>query len=147
MKFTDLGSGPRENPLKMQLTPRYIWFRFRLKMNTKPEQEPIITLTEAAANKTKSIQAESPEHTGKSLRIFVEGATCQGFLYGMGFDNKADDDFCQEFFGLSVIVDPESAVYLKGAVLDYESGPAGEGFIISNPNKPPTSHNCTGCQM
>ena len=45
------------------------------------------------------------------------------------------------FFGVSVLVDPFSANYLRGAVIDFSDALTGGGFKISNPN---AKQNC-GC--
>jgi len=44
-------------------------------------------------------------------------------------------------FGLSVVVDPESANFIRGAVIDYADSLTGGGFKITNPN---ARHSC-GC--
>lgn len=78
--------------------------------------------------------AEQPEHAGKFLRVYVEGGGCSGMQYGMVFDEKRADDLTTEFFGVSVLVDPVSADYLRGARVDYLDELTGGGFKISNPN-------------
>ena len=74
------------------------------------------------------------ENAGKALRIFVEGGGCSGMQYGMVFDDRRDDDFSVEFNGIAVLVDPFSAKYLHGAVVDFSDSLTAGGFKISNPN-------------
>ena len=95
--------------------------------------EPVITLTQNAAAEVKSMLAQ-PENAGKTLRIFVEKGGCSGMQYSMVFDEKRPDDLCTEFFGVSVLVDPFSATYLRGTVVDFSDALTGGGFKISNPN-------------
>ena len=58
-----------------------------------------------------------------------------GFQYGLGFDSGAvDDDIVLEQHGVTVVVDPHSAPYLQGAVVDFLSGLQESGFKIDNPN-------------
>ena len=96
--------------------------------------EPVVRLTENAASQIKSMVAEQQEHAGKTLRVFVEGGGCSGMQYGMVFDEKRADDVAAEFFGVPVLVDPFSANYLRGTVVDYSDSLTGGGFKISNPN-------------
>ena len=103
--------------------------------------EGVVNLTENAASQIKSLLAGQPENAGKQLRLYVEAGGCSGMLYGMVFDEKRADDLSAEFFGVSVLVDPFSANYLRGAVVDYVDALTGAGFKISNPN---AQQNC-GC--
>ncbi|HEY4606131.1 MAG TPA: iron-sulfur cluster assembly accessory protein, partial [Acidimicrobiia bacterium] len=62
--------------------------------------------------------------------------------YEMYFDSQIDaTDIVEEFGGVRVVVDPESAVMVKGSTLDYKDGLMGAGFSIDNPN---VSRTC-GC--
>jgi capsule polysaccharide modification protein KpsS len=45
--------------------------------------------------------------------------------YGMVFDEKRQDDLAAEFHGVSVVVDPFSANYLRGSVIDFEDSLTG----------------------
>ena len=96
--------------------------------------QTVVRLTENAANQIKSMVTEQPENAGKTLRVFVEGGGCSGMQYGLVFDEKRTDDLAAEFFGVPVLVDPFSANYLRGTVVDYSDSLTGGGFKISNPN-------------
>ena len=103
-------------------------------MNTETQIEPsAVTLTESAAVQIKEMLTR-PENTGKNLRVYVEGGGCSGLQYGMVFDEKRPDDASAEFHGVSVLVDPFSANYLRGSVVDFSEELTGGGFKISNPN-------------
>ena len=78
--------------------------------------------------------AKEPENVGKGLRVYIEAGGCSGMQYGMVFDEKRPDDFTGEFFGVPVVIDPFSANYLRGAVIDFVDSLSGGGFKISNPN-------------
>lgn len=102
-------------------------------MSTQTQTEPeIVTITESAAGQIKNMLA-SPENSGKNLRVYVEGGGCSGLQYGMVFDEKRADDLGVEFFGVGVVVDPFSANYLRGSVIDFSDELTGGGFKISNP--------------
>jgi len=95
--------------------------------------EPVVSVTEDAAAEIKSLLA-LPENAGKTLRIFVEQGGCSGMQYGMVFDEKRDGDLASEQRGVEVLVDPISAQYLRGTVVDFSNALTGGGFKISNPN-------------
>ena len=94
----------------------------------------MITLTEAASTKVKElVTAEGNEQL--ALRVAVRPGGCSGFSYEMFFDSDfAPDDELTDSGGVKVVVDSASAVYLKGASLDYKDGLQGAGFAIDNPN-------------
>jgi len=94
----------------------------------------MITLTEKAVEKVKSLQAENDDAEGKLLRIFVESGGCSGFQYGMSFDGKKEDDEVIEGGGVSILMDPASLDYLRGSEVDFDDGLQGKGFEIKNPN-------------
>ena len=110
-------------------------------MDTVAENCAVVTLTDSAANHIKTLLANDRENTGKALRVFVEGGGCSGMQYSMVFDEKREDDFSAEFHGVFVLVDPFSANYLRGSVIDFADELNGGGFKISNPN---ARHSC-GC--
>lgn len=103
-------------------------------MNGGVETEAVIRVTESAAAQIKSMLSQEKEPAGKILRVYVEDGGCSGMQYGMVFDEKRTDDFAAEFHGVSVLVDPFSANYLRGSVVDFTDSLTGGGFKISNPN-------------
>ena len=103
-------------------------------MNTETQTEAAaVTITESAAKQIKEMLT-NPENAGKNLRVYVEGGGCSGLQYGMVFDEKRPDDVSAEFHGVSVLVDPFSANYLRVSVVDFSDALTGGGFKISNPN-------------
>ncbi len=95
--------------------------------------EPVITLTESAAGEVKAM-LNLPENRDKLMRVYVEQGGCSGMQYAMVFDEKRPDDFSVEMFGVTVVIDPFSAKYLKGTVVDFSDELTGGGFKIQNPN-------------
>ena len=95
--------------------------------------ESIVVLTEPAARQIAAMIESDAANAGKGLRVFVEGGGCSGMQYGMVFDEKRSDDVVAEFHGVSVIVDPFSANYIAGSVIDYSDALTGGGFKIKNP--------------
>ncbi len=102
--------------------------------------EPVINLTPSAAAEVKSLLGK-PENASKTLRVYVEQGGCSGMQYSLTFDEQRPDDFIGEMHGVSVLVDPFSAQYIRGAVVDFSESLTAGGFKISNPN---ASQSC-GC--
>src|SRR5580698_9264052 len=102
-------------------------------MSERAIAEPVVNLTENAIDEVKSLLAKS-ENAGKNLRLYIEQGGCSGMQYGMVFDEKRDDDLISEQDGVSVLVDPISANYLRGAVVDFSDSLTAGGFKITNPN-------------
>ena len=93
----------------------------------------MLTLTDAAVQQLQTLVSEQ-EDASKGLRIFVEKGGCAGMQYGMSLDHAEEGDQLFERGGVKVIVDPESAGYLEGSIIDYADDLAGAGFRIRNPN-------------
>ena len=75
------------------------------------------------------------ELQGYALRVFVSQGGCSGFQYGMGLDEKIQENDHQfEFDNVGVVIDPVSINYLSGATIDYDDDLMGGGFRIENPN-------------
>lgn len=102
-------------------------------MDTNIINEPVIAITENAAAEIKSM-AENPDNQGKFLRVYVEQGGCSGMQYSMTFDEKRPDDLAVEMHGVAVLVDPFSAKYLRGTVVDFSEALTGGGFKLNNPN-------------
>ena len=94
----------------------------------------LLSLTDAAVAKVKYFAGTMPDSQGKPLRIFVQGGGCSGFQYGFTVDDKKEGDAVIETGGIEVVVDPQSAQYLKDAKVDYVEDFRGAGFSVTNPN-------------
>ncbi len=95
--------------------------------------ENIVGLTPTAANELKSLSTQ-PDNAGKHMRFYVEKGGCSGMQYGMVFDEKREGDIASEQHGVTVLVDPISADFLRGTVVDFSEAMTGGGFKIINPN-------------
>lgn len=95
-----------------------------------------VEITPDAADQALSLMdREGMDPDVGGLRLFVQQGGCAGLSYGMRFDDKPeDDDMIVEAHDLRVFVDPASADYIGGSVLDFESGLQAEGFHVENPN-------------
>tara|TARA_R110000824_G_scaffold98754_1_gene235445 strand:- start:1152 stop:1475 length:324 start_codon:yes stop_codon:yes gene_type:complete len=92
-----------------------------------------IKLTEAAAAEAKVYIEESKE---KYLRVAVMGGGCSGFQYNLTVGHEYDEqkDTLSHQYGVDVIVDRKSALYLDGTILDYYNDLTRRGFSFENPN-------------
>ena len=52
----------------------------------------------------------------------------------MVFDERRPDDCAVEMHVVCVLVDPFSAKYLRGTVVDFSDALTGGGFKLNNPN-------------
>ena len=96
----------------------------------------MITITEAASNQIKESIKQS-DVDGLSLRIACTKQQDGSLHYGMGFDEKADDDQVFMSNDIELIVAPVSMALLTGTVLDFVELEEGKpDFIFQNPNDP-----------
>lgn len=97
--------------------------------------ETLLDLTPAAVSKVRELIAGEPDSESLVLRVAIEGGGCSGFQYGLGFSTGVEaDDHVVEVEGVTVVVDPFSAPYLKGATVDFLNTIEQSGFKIENPN-------------
>jgi iron-sulfur cluster assembly accessory protein len=95
--------------------------------------ETLVRLTEAAGAKVAALIER--EHAGAWLRIAITGGGCNGLSYKLRFvAEPRRGDIRVRTAGADVLVDPKTALYLKGTVLDYSHRMVGGGFKFSNPN-------------
>jgi iron-sulfur cluster assembly accessory protein len=102
-------------------------------MNGTATIENVIGLTPSAAAEVKAILTK-PENAGKHFRVYVEQGGCSGMQYGMVFDEKREGDLASEEHGVQILVDPISADFLRGTVVDFSDALTAGGFKITNPN-------------
>jgi iron-sulfur cluster assembly protein len=95
--------------------------------------ENLVRLTEPAGTKVAALIAR--ERTGEFLRIAITGGGCNGLSYKMKFvPETRKGDILVRTAGTAVVVDPKTALYLKGTLLDYSPAMVAGGFKFSNPN-------------
>lgn len=92
-----------------------------------------ISMTEAAARHVqRSIDGRGK---GVGIRLGVRTTGCSGLAYVLEFvDDVSAEDQVFENFGVKVIIDPKSLVYLDGTELDFVKEGLNEGFKFNNPN-------------
>jgi len=94
----------------------------------------LVELTPSAQEHVSRLM-EREKKLGSLLRVSVMGGGCSGLSYKMSFEEApADADNLIEFGKLKVLIDPRSALFLKGIMVDYVDGLNGSGFTYTNPN-------------
>lgn len=106
---------------------------------TATTAEPVV-LTDSARGEVKRLLAAG-NTPGPGLRLGVSGGGCSGLVYKVEFDSRQDGDVVMAQDGFEVFLDPKSVIYLRGVILDFQSGLSGRGFQFSNPN----ASNTCGC--
>jgi len=103
-------------------------------VNYKVGNERLIKVTEKASAKLRSLLEQQGRQTG-ALRLAVIGGGCSGLQYKMDLvDGPADKDILVESSNVRVVVDPKSALFVSGSVLDYSDDLQKGGFQVTNPN-------------
>ena len=98
-----------------------------------PPPSPLV-LTAKAVEMIKHTRQQEGLDPTDALRVAVSGGGCSGFQYALDFDKEQrDNDHVIDYDGLRVFVDPVSARYLQGTVIDYVLGMQGAGFKFNNP--------------
>ncbi len=95
-----------------------------------------VMLSEKAASEVKRIMDEQKCTPDTVLRVGVAGGGCSGFNYSLGFDKTYDEKIDSKYdcFGIPVVVDKKSALYLDGTTVDFFDGLEKRGFTFTNPN-------------
>ena len=94
-----------------------------------------VEITEKAAEKIKYFAEKDGMTENVGLRVAVKGGGCSGMTYDLDItDQELDSDKVVEQFGVKVMVDKRSYIFLVGTVLDFSDGLNGKGFTFENPN-------------
>jgi iron-sulfur cluster assembly protein len=95
--------------------------------------EGLVKLTAAAGDKVRALIAR--EGQGEFLRIAISGGGCNGLSYKLRFTAEPRrGDILVRSAGVPVLVDPKTALYLKGTEVDYSDRLIAGGFKFGNPN-------------
>lgn len=101
--------------------------------------ENVVSVSEVARDMV--IAARSGQEGAESYALWVEVTGNNGpeytyelYLHPLEYATSAD--LVQHHDDLSVVIVADSVDKLRGASIDYGSGPQGEGWVIDNPNRP-----------
>ena len=96
--------------------------------------EKLIKVTENASVKLNSLLTKQGRPNG-ALRVAVIGGGCSGLQYKMDLvDGPANRDIMVESTNVRVVVDPKSALFVSGSLLDFSEDLQHGGFKVTNPN-------------
>ena len=95
----------------------------------------MISFTEKAANKVLSIMKEQDVTNDTVVRLGVKGGGCSGFTYTVDFESrKGKFDLEFESFGLGILVDKKSHLYIKDTEIDWSDNLNDRGLKFNNPS-------------
>ena len=102
---------------------------------TRNGVELTVEITEKAAEKIKYFSEKEGIVNDVGVRVAVKGGGCSGLTYDLQITGDfAETDRVVEQYGVKVIVDKKSYIYLVGTELDFSDGLNGKGFVFQNPN-------------
>lgn len=103
-------------------------------VNYKIGNEKLIKVTENAARKLSGLLQKQGRPEG-ALRVAVIGGGCSGLQYKMDLvDGPANRDIMVLSSEVRVVVDPKSALFVSGSLLDYSDDLQKGGYKVTNPN-------------
>ncbi len=96
--------------------------------------EKLIRVTENAARRLRSLLEKQGRPQG-ALRLAVSGGGCSGLQYKMDLvEGPAPRDILVQSSNVRIVVDPKSALFVSGSVLDFSDDLQKGGFKVTNPN-------------
>ncbi|PKB73239.1 MAG: iron-sulfur cluster assembly accessory protein [SAR202 cluster bacterium Io17-Chloro-G7] len=97
--------------------------------------ELTVAISEKAAEKIKYFASKDGMTENVGVRVAVKGGGCSGLTYDLVItDKELESDKIVEQYGVKVMVDKKSYIYLVGTELEFSDGLNGKGFIFQNPN-------------
>ena len=98
---------------------------------------PILTLTDAAAERVKKLMAAAPaDEQILGLRVGVKSRGCSGLSYFVEYakERKRLEDVIEDK-GVRIFIDPTAVMFLLGSEMDYREDKLQSGFVFTNPNE------------
>jgi iron-sulfur cluster assembly accessory protein len=96
--------------------------------------ERLVKVTQKAAAKLGQLLERQGRPTG-ALRVAVIGGGCSGLQYKMDLvDGPMNRDILVESNQVRVVVDPKSALFVSGSLVDFSEDLQKGGFKVTNPN-------------
>ena len=94
-----------------------------------------VSISELAATKIKYFAEKQGMKENIGVRVAVKGGGCSGLTYDLQItDVELESDKTIEQYGVKVMVDKKSYIYLVGTELEFSDGLNGKGFVFTNPN-------------
>lgn len=110
-------------------------------MNAENQRPQLLTLTDAAAERVKSLMAKSDKQVA-GLRVGVSTKGCSGLSYVFEYaEEKVGLEEEVESKGVKIFIDPMAVMFIMGSEMDYREDKLQSGFVFNNPN----AKNVCGC--
>ena len=96
---------------------------------------PMMTLTEAAAERAKHLMAKADKPI-IGLRVGVKAQGCSGMSYYVEYaeEQKKFEEVVEDK-GVTILIDPAATMFLIGSEMDYQEDKLQSGFVFKNPNE------------
>jgi iron-sulfur cluster assembly accessory protein len=96
--------------------------------------ERLIKVTENASRRLTSLLEKQGRPDG-ALRVAIIGGGCSGLQYKMDLvDGPMPRDILVHSANVRVVIDPKSALFVSGSLLDFSDDLQKGGFKVTNPN-------------
>ncbi len=97
---------------------------------------PIITLTDAAAERVRRLMSKAGDEEVLGLRVGIKTRGCSGLSYFVEYakEQKRFEDMIEDK-GVKIFIDPTAVMFLLGSEMDYQEDKFQSGFTFSNPNE------------
>ena len=94
-----------------------------------------LTLTDRAAERVRALMAQADQPI-MGLRVGVRARGCSGLSYTMEYASEAKphEDVVEDK-GVTLLIEPSSALFLIGTEMDWEEKDLGAQFVFRNPNE------------
>ena len=103
-------------------------------LKIKIGNERLIKVTENASGRLRSLLKKQGRPQG-ALRVAIIGGGCSGLQYKMDLvDGPAPRDILVLSSDVRVVIDPKSALFVSGSLLDFSEDLQKGGFKVTNPN-------------
>ncbi|WP_119678979.1 HesB/IscA family protein [Indioceanicola profundi] len=104
-------------------------------MTTLKERPKALTITDAAAERVKSLIAKADKPI-IGLRVGVKARGCSGMSYFVEYaEEKKKFEEVVEDKGVTILIDPAATMFLLGSEMDYQDDKFQSGFTFKNPNE------------
>lgn len=103
--------------------------------NNKKERPPLITISEAAAQRVKQLLTKR-EKVAMGIRVGVRSGGCSGLAYTFEYADAINptDEVIKDK-EVTILIEPKAVMYLIGTTLDYVDEKVKSGFVFINPNE------------
>lgn len=114
----------------------------QLPEGVKLGNDKLCKLTDKAAEKLHTLLTRQGRPNG-ALRLAVIGGGCSGLQYKMDLvDGPVKRDLFIRSHNVNIVMDPKSALFVLGSLLDYSDDLQKGGFKVTNPTA--TAHCSCG---